>query len=617
MRGTVKSIPQPVGRALAPLLAAALLTVVAGTVCAAATTGFRANKDYDELTAAEKTAAKAAGKKAFETKSLGPLRVCGDPGNMPLSAMDGSGFQNKIMDVLARSMGSSVINFWRPYLERGITRQTFETNDCDVLVDMPSVYAGVLTTTPVYRTTYVLAWRSDRGLDISGLDDPKLKEFKIGVYQTSAIREVLKRRGVASNVVLHTVSHNGDLLPEQQPSYQVQQVLDGTLDVAAVWGPFAGWFPAMKQEPLTVLPVNLQEDEVPLEFDLSLGVRPSNAVLKFALDYALEANRAEIEKILRDYGVPLVKCSRCVVPGDLPAHGSYTKPFDIMEGPKAEPSSDQRVTRERLEAWLAEGADVQSELANAVLASDPDRIRFLVTKGADINAHDAQGYGALQAAARNRNDKIIPLLIELKADVNGRDNDGFTALIHAAERNHVPSIRALVAAGADLEESVADSFGPLSLAIEGGKFLAAKTLIELGANVNAAAGTDRVTPIMVAASQLAVGEAAKEIERRQGLRSTDIASALIERGADVNAANAHGVTALMIAAARGNIPMLGLLLEAGADPSRKSSAGKTAIDIARENLNEDAAKSITLFEATISERSPPRGGDARDGKEKL
>jgi quinoprotein dehydrogenase-associated probable ABC transporter substrate-binding protein len=615
MRVTVESFHLPVLRALAPLLAAGLLTGVA----VAADPGFRANKEYDELTAAEKTAAKAAGKKAFETKSLGPLRVCSDPGNMPLSSSKGEGFQNKIMDVLAKSMGSGVINFWRPYLERGITRQTFETNDCDVLVDMPSVYAGVLTTTPVYRTTYVLAWRSDRGLDISGLDDPKLKELKIGVYQTSAIREVLKRRGLATNVVVHTVSHNGDLLPEQQPTFQVQQVIDGKLDVAAVWGPFAGWFRTMRNEPLTVLPVNLQEDEVPLEFDLSLGVRPTNVVLKFALDYALEANRVEIEKILRDYGVPLVKCSKCVVAGDLPSHGSYTKPFDVMEGPKVEAPPDQRVTRERLEAWLAEGADVQSELANAVLAADPERIRFLVEKGADINRQDAQGYGALQAAARNRSDRIIPLLIELGADVNGRDEDGFTALIHAAERNHVPSIKALAAARADLEASVDGGFGPLSLAIESGKFLAAKALIELGANVNAAAGADRVTPLMVAASQLAVGEAAKEIERRQGLRSTDIATALIERGADVNAANAHGITALMIASARGNIPMLGLLLEAGADPNLKSKAGKTAIDIARENLNEDAVKSITLFQATISERSQPRGNDAGGGggKEKL
>ena len=592
-----------------------LMSFAAGAVSAQERA--RANKEFGELTAAEKTAAKAAGKALFDSKKLAELRVCGDPGNMPLSAADGQGFQNKIADVVARAMGTRVTYFWRPYLERGITRQTFETNDCDVLVDMPTNYAGVLSTNPVYRTTYVLAFRSDKGLDIKGLDDPKLKDLKIGVYQTSALREVLKRRGLSTNIVLHTVSRNGDLLPEQQPSHQVLQVIDGTLDVAAVWGPFAGWLKTMKGAPLTILPVNLMEDEVPLEFDLALGVRPTNAVMKFALEYALEASRTEIEKILKDYGVPLVQCSRCVVPGELPAHGSYTKPFEVSEGPKVQASPDQLVTRERLEAWLAEGADVQQELANAVLASDAERIRFLVEKGGDLNKLDGQGYGALQSAARGRADKIIPLLIELGADPNGRDNDGMTALIHAAGRNHVPTIKALLDRGADIEASVPGGFTALAIAIEEGKYLAAKALIESGASVNVTAGTDQVTPLMSAASQLAVGEAAKEIERRQGLRSTDIANALIERGANVNAANAAGVTALMIAAARANIPMIGLLLEAGADPNVKAADGKTALDIAQANLNEDAVKSIKLFEATISERAAPAAESQGQAKEKM
>ena len=565
--------------------------------------GVRLNKAFDEMTAAEKTAARQAGREIWKNKSLAQIRVCGDPGNMPLSASDGEGFQNKIMAVVAETLGAQLSYFWRPYLERGITRQTFETADCDVLVDMPASYHGVLTTLPVYRTTYVLAWRNDKGLEISGLDDPKLKDLTIGVYQTSAIREALKRRGHTANVRLHTVSHNGDLIPEQQPSYQVQEVVDGDLDVAAVWGPFAGWYATMKGEPISVLPVNLMDDDVPLEFDLALGVRPTNALLKFALEFALDAERDKIEKILREFGVPLVHCSRCVVSGDIPAHGSYTKPFDVMQAPRGKPSPDQVVNRERLEAWLAKGADVQAELANAVLAADEERIRFLVEKGADINARDRQGYAPLQAAARSRKDKLIPTLVELGADVDGRDRDGFTALSNAAQRNHVPTIRALVERGADLEAAAEGGFAPLSLAIDGGHFLAAKALIELGANVNARSGDDKVTPLMVTASWMAVGEQAKQIELRQGLRSTDIATALIDRGADVNAVNAHGISALMVAAARGNMPMLGLLLEEGANADLTSDAGKTAIEIARDNLNEDAVKSIKLFQATLSGRA--------------
>ena len=119
-------------------------------------------------------------------------------------------------------------------------------------------------------------------------------------------------------------SHDADLVPEHQPWWLVQKTLNGELDVAAVLGPFAGWVKTMKNEPLTILPVNLQEDRVPLEFDLAIGVRKTDAFLKYMLEFALEDHAEEVEKIMKEYGVPLVQCSKCIVAGDLPAHGSYT-----------------------------------------------------------------------------------------------------------------------------------------------------------------------------------------------------------------------------------------------------------------------------------------------------
>ena len=65
----------------------------------------RLNKDYDEMTAAEKTAARTAGRDMWRNKSLATLRVCGDPGNMPLSSIAGEGFQNKMMEVAAEALG--------------------------------------------------------------------------------------------------------------------------------------------------------------------------------------------------------------------------------------------------------------------------------------------------------------------------------------------------------------------------------------------------------------------------------------------------------------------------------------------------------------------------------
>ena len=59
--------------------------------------------------------------------------------------------------------------------------------------------------------TYVLAYRSDRGLDIKGFDDPALKGLKIGVFQTSSMRQVLTKRGLAPYLKLQ------DAEPQRRP----------------------------------------------------------------------------------------------------------------------------------------------------------------------------------------------------------------------------------------------------------------------------------------------------------------------------------------------------------------------------------------------------------------
>src|SRR5690606_36552219 len=152
---------------------------------------------------------------------------------------------------------------------------------------------------------YVLVYRNDRGLELSGLDDPKLKDLKIGVFQTSGVRRPLAKRGIISNVALQVQTHDGDLYLENQPWHVIQRMLDGELDVAAVFGPFAGWVKTMKGEPVTIQPINLDDDTVPLEFDLALGVRKTDVFLKYLLDWALEDHEEVIEAILKEYGVPL------------------------------------------------------------------------------------------------------------------------------------------------------------------------------------------------------------------------------------------------------------------------------------------------------------------------
>jgi quinoprotein dehydrogenase-associated probable ABC transporter substrate-binding protein len=551
-------------------------------------------KDFNEMTSAEKTAARLAAKKVFEERTLGTLNVCADPGNLPMSDINGAGYQNKIIDVIADALGARVTYFWRPYLERGLTRQTFDVHTCDVLLDVPVIYEPALTTYPVYRSTYVLVYRNDRGLDIKSFDDPALKKLKIGVFQTSSMRQVLTRKGLAANLKIHPLSHNADLKPENQPWRQVQDVIDGRLDAAGVWGPFAGWLKTMRNEPIVIQPVNLWEDDIPMEYDLSFGVRRTDARLKYILEFAMEAKRPEIEKILNDYGVPLVECSQCLVQGTVASHGAYTKIANAAYKAKPEAATpDQVVTQERLEAWLEEGADLTQELSNATLAGARDRIEFLVKKkGADINGRDSQGYAPIHTAARNRNPELAAFLADLGADLDLPDGDGMTPILHAAMRNHVPTIEMLLKRGADIEKAGPQGFPPLALAIAEAKFEAAKVLMEAGADIQTPAGPDKLTPLMIAASQVSPGEGA--IFLPGSTRPIDIARALIERGADVNAQSAAGVTALMIAAARNVAPMIALLVQSGARLDLKSAQGQTAEDVAVQNRAEAAVRALRV-----------------------
>jgi len=198
---------------------------------------------------------------ASTTAHAANLRVCADPGNMPFSNEAGEGLENKIAEVLAQAMGTKVEYYYRPTIERGLTRTTLDADECDLMLDMPVDSERVLTTAPVYRTTFVLAYRNDRGIKIKNLDDPKLKKLKVGLYQTSAIREALAEHNVINNVFILYLSHDSDIVEQDQPGYQVQEVIDGKLDVAAAWGPFAGYYKVMKHAPLTIQPVNLMEND--------------------------------------------------------------------------------------------------------------------------------------------------------------------------------------------------------------------------------------------------------------------------------------------------------------------------------------------------------------------
>jgi len=494
------------------------------------------------------------------TPAPAALRVCADPGNMPLSNNKGEGFENKIATVLAKAMDTSVEYYYRPGVERGQTRTTLDAEQCDVMIDMPVDADDVITTAPLYRTTFVLVYRSERAYDFKNLDDPRLKKLKVGVYQTSAVREALANHGVGS-VQIHYLSHDADLVAKDQPSYQVQEVIDGKLDVAAVWGPMAGYFKTMQHAPITLQPVNMLDDSTPLEFDMAVAVRRNDKALQQSLNKALHEQKDAIRAILVDYGVPLVSCDDCIIGGDLPAHGPY-KP--AAPEPK---QATATVSIAQLNEWLAHGADVNTELNNAVMANDQKRVVYLLEKKhASVSAQDLQGETPLHHAIIMAEPSMVELLIAHGADPNERDRDGWTPLMTAAYLDSPEDVKILAAKGADPNALSKQDLSPLGIAAQYGKENAAVALLQAGADPARPVGEGGYTPLMLATAN----------------HSEPLVQALIQKGADVNAKNSGGVTALMIAVANSRADMVELLVRAGANVKAQTDRGDTALSIARD-----------------------------------
>jgi len=236
------------------------------------------------------------------------LRVCADPNNLPYSNEKREGFENRIAELVARELKAEPRYTWWAQ-RRGYIRNTIRAGLCDVYIGMPTGLDMLLLTRPYYRSTYAFVTKRN-GPRITSFDDPKLKRLRIGVqiigddYANAPPAEALTHRGIVKNVRGYTVI--GDYHEPNPPSRIVHAVAAGEVDVAVVWGPLAGYFARQSSVPLRVVPVSPEVDVpyLPFVFDIAMGVRRGDTVLRDSLDAVIARRQRDIDRILVDYGVP-------------------------------------------------------------------------------------------------------------------------------------------------------------------------------------------------------------------------------------------------------------------------------------------------------------------------
>jgi quinoprotein dehydrogenase-associated probable ABC transporter substrate-binding protein len=232
------------------------------------------------------------------------LRVCADPDNLPYSRADGSGFENRIAEVVAAEMHAKLEYAWMP-LRRGFVRKTVGKGLCDVFIGVPAHFERVTTTRPYYRSTYVFVMRAPDG--VHSFDDPRLARVRVGVQligddlAATPPGHALALRGATRNVEGFPVFGDGPAAGRL-----VHAVSSGRLDVGLVWGPQAGYFAAKADPPLLLAAAHAPPElaGMPFEFSIAMGVRRGDTALRDALDRAIERRRADIDAILAAYHVP-------------------------------------------------------------------------------------------------------------------------------------------------------------------------------------------------------------------------------------------------------------------------------------------------------------------------
>lgn len=242
---------------------------------------------------------------AIELVDESTLRVCADPNNLPFSNEKGEGFENRIAEYLARKMGKPLAYAFYPGAT-GFVRNTLNAHLCDVILGMPQGNDLVQPTNPYYRTTYAIVTRSGDGLDgVTGLDDPRLKEKgrRIGLVANTPPGNILAREGLMGAVKPYRLMV--DTRVESPSATMIHDLESGSIDVALLWGPIAGYYAKNAKTKLTVTPL-AETPGARMAFRIAFGVRHADQNWKRTLNQFIAQNHGELEKILSDYGVPLL-----------------------------------------------------------------------------------------------------------------------------------------------------------------------------------------------------------------------------------------------------------------------------------------------------------------------
>ena len=232
------------------------------------------------------------------------LRVCADPRNLPFSNEEGEGFENKLAELFAEKLQKKLDYMFFPQAT-GFVRMTLGAHRCDVIMGFPQGDELVQGTNPYYRTAYALVARPGSGLeDVASLGDERLKGKRLGIVAGTPPATNMAANGLMTNARPYPLMI--DTRIDSSAVAMIKDLMAGEIDAGVLWGPMAGYYATQINPPLHVTPLVKETSGPRLAYRIGMGVRPADQNWKRQLNRLIQENQPAINKILLDFGVPLL-----------------------------------------------------------------------------------------------------------------------------------------------------------------------------------------------------------------------------------------------------------------------------------------------------------------------
>jgi quinoprotein dehydrogenase-associated probable ABC transporter substrate-binding protein len=232
------------------------------------------------------------------------LRVCADPRNLPFSNEKGEGFENKLAELFAEKLQKKLDYMYFPQAT-GFVRMTLGSHRCDVIMGFPQGDDLAQGTNPYYRTAYALVVKQGGGLeDVATLDDERLKGKHVGIVAGTPPATNMAVNGLMMNAKPYPLMI--DTRYDSSAEAMIGDLQKGEIDAGVLWGPMAGFYAKNANPPLHVTPLVKETAGPKLAYRIGMGVRAADQNWKRQLNRLIQENQPAINKILLDFGVPLL-----------------------------------------------------------------------------------------------------------------------------------------------------------------------------------------------------------------------------------------------------------------------------------------------------------------------